>query len=175
MKNCFLTEITMCLSQFCKAHCFSVAHRQKMHFMKRWILVFVHLSFELPFIWCCLTAKTVLLFFSTDGGSTGKQTKISVNYSSTVSSTKKKQLSNPTSSSLRVWWENSEGPKQQVLFCILIPAVEMVLYTVKAYFGVYMSFIVPQGEAHSVAASRWACQVILAAQWGATFCGVTMA
>lgn len=51
----------------------------------------------------------------------------------------------------------------------------MALYAVEAYFGVCMSFIVPQGEAHRVAASRWACQVILAALQGATFCGVTRA
>lgn len=51
----------------------------------------------------------------------------------------------------------------------------MVLYAVEAYFGVCMSFVAPQREARRVAASRWACQVILAAQQGATFCGVTRA
>lgn len=109
-------------------------------------------------------------FFSSDGGQTGKQANISDN-SPSMSTVQREnrfltQLPAPCEFDMRI-------QKAHFISYILIPAVEMALCTVDANFGVCMSFIVPQGEAHRAAASRWACQVIPATQQGATFCEVT--
>lgn len=112
----------------------------------------------------------VLQFFSSGGGQTGKQANISDNCPSmsTVHRENSFQTQLPTLCEF-----DKRIEEARFLSYILIPAVEMALCTVDANFGVCVSFIVPQGEAHRVAASRWACQVILATQQGATFCEVT--